>query len=165
MYTVNLIGGSPTDGSGTSGTLPYVVAQANANTNSAGSDIIFDSSVFNTPKTIDLASTLVLSETAGPEVIDATGVSPVAVSGGNSFGVIEVDTGTTATVTSLTIGGGFAIQGGGINDGGRLTLTDDSVEEPSAAALNAGANDHRQHLGATGQPTWAAASRCSTGAR
>ena len=139
MYMVSLTGGSSTDGSGNSGTLPYVISQANANTNSAGSEIIFESSVFNTPKTIDLASTLVLSETAGPEVIDATGVSPVAVSGGDSsFGVIEVDTGTTATVTRLTIGGGSAIQGGGINDGGTLTLTDVTLSSNRAADLGGG---------------------------
>ncbi len=124
IYTVNSTGNSPTDGSGTSGTLPYLIAQANANTSPAGSEITFDPTVFGTPQTIELADTLVLSETAGPEVVDAAGVSTVTISGGNSVGVIEVDAGTTADVTLLTISDGLATQGGGIDNGGTLTLVD-----------------------------------------
>jgi hypothetical protein len=123
VYTVSSTGSSPTDGSGTSGTLPYVIAQANANTSPAGSEITFDSSVFNTPQTIDLAGTLVLSESPGPEVINATGVGTVTVGGGDNFGVMKVDAGTTATVILLTIAGGSATQGGGIDNAGTLTLT------------------------------------------
>ena len=73
--------------SSTPGTLPYVVAQANSNPDPDGSIITFDPMIFGTPQTIDLAGTLVLSETPGPEVIDAMtpGVSTVTVSGMNAL--------------------------------------------------------------------------------
>ena len=90
IYTVNSTGNGTT-GTGDSGTLPYVIGQANANTNTAGSEIQFDPTVFASPQTITLASTLVLSETAGPEVIDGPGASLVTVSGGNAVEVFSVD--------------------------------------------------------------------------
>ena len=74
IFTVDSTG-SGTSGSGTSGTLPYVISQANANPNTDGSEIEFDPSVFtsSSPQTITLGATLVLSETTGPEVIDGPG--------------------------------------------------------------------------------------------
>ena len=80
-YTVNLTSdtgaSSGTDAYPTAGTpsgdLLWAVTQANANTNSAGSVIEFDPTVFATPQTITLSSTLVLSESAGPEVIEGPG--------------------------------------------------------------------------------------------
>src|SRR5271165_4567154 len=68
IFTVDSTG-SGTSGSGTSGTLPYVISQANANSNTNGSEIEFDSSVFSSRQTITLGATLVLSETTGPEMI------------------------------------------------------------------------------------------------
>ena len=80
IYTVDSTGNGTT-GTGHSGTLPYVVGQADANTNTAGSEIEFDPTVFASPQTIAPAGTLVLSEAAGPEVIDGPGASLVTVSG------------------------------------------------------------------------------------
>ena len=74
-YTVNSTGGG-TSGSGTSGTLPYVISQANANPNPDGSEISFDPTLFSSTQTIDLDATLVLSETSGPEVIDGPEADP-----------------------------------------------------------------------------------------
>jgi hypothetical protein len=125
IVTVNSAG-SGTSGSGTSGTLPYVISQANANPNTAGSEIEFDSSVFSSssPQTITLGATLVLSETAGPEVIDGPGAGIVTVSGSGSVGVFVVDYGVTATLSGLTItGGSTAANGGGMDNGGALTPT------------------------------------------
>ena len=85
IFTVNSTGNTSL-GSGTSGTLPYVISQANANMNTQGSEIQFDSSVFSTPRTITLAATLVLSEKSGPEVIDGPGANLVTVSGGGKSG-------------------------------------------------------------------------------
>ena len=98
IFTVNSTG-SGTSGSGTSGTLPYVISQANTNTNTDGSEIEFDPSVFSSPQTITLGATLVLSETTGPEVIDGPGAGLVTVSGGGTVGVFEVDSGVTATLS------------------------------------------------------------------
>ena len=74
IYTVDLTSDNGT-GSGTTGDLLYCISQANANTSTAGSEIQFDPTVFNSaaPKTITLANALVLDETAGREVIDGPG--------------------------------------------------------------------------------------------
>jgi hypothetical protein len=112
IFTVDSAG-SGTSGSGTSGTLPYVISQANANTNTDGSEIEFDPSVFSSPQTITPGAALVLSETDGPEVIDGLGAGIVTVSGGGSVGVFQVDGGVTATLSGLTISGGSTTGGGG----------------------------------------------------
>ena len=112
--------GSGASGSGTSGALPYVISQANANTNTAGSMIEFESTVFNasSPQTITLTSTLSLSETDGPEVIDGPGASIVSVSGGNAVGVFKVATKATATIQGVTIteGKNTSSDGGGLEN-------------------------------------------------
>ena len=78
IYTVDLTSDTGTSTSTDAGDLLYCVTQANANTNIAGSEIQFDPTVFNpaTPQTITLASTLELSETAGPEMIDGPARAP-----------------------------------------------------------------------------------------
>ena len=55
VYTVNSTGNA-TSGSGDSGTLPYVIGQADLNTNTAGSEIEFDTTIFGSPQTITLSS-------------------------------------------------------------------------------------------------------------
>ena len=111
IYTVNSTGNGTT-GTGDSGTLPYVIGQANANTNAAGSVIEFDPTLFATPQTITLSTTLTLSETAGREVIDGPGASLVTISGNNAVQVFSVASGVTASFTGLTISGGTANKGG-----------------------------------------------------
>ncbi len=118
----------------TPGSLPYVVAEANANSNA--SEIEFDPTVFSaaTPATITLTSTLELCETAFPEVIDATtpGVGTVTVDGMNSFGVIVVGSSTTADLEGLSVSDGSATYGGGIDNEGTLTLTDVTLSSNTA---------------------------------
>ena len=125
IFTVNSTDNGTT-GTGDSGTLPYVIGLANANTNTAGSEIEFDPTVFATSQTITLASTLTLSETAGPEVIDGPGASIATVSGGGAVEVLSVTSGVTASLTGLTISGGSATQGGGVDNAGTLTITTSS---------------------------------------
>ena len=104
-YTVDSADGG-TSGSGTSGTLPYVISLANANTNPDGSEISFDPTVFSTPQTIDLDASLVLSETSGPEVIDGPEAGSCRSAAGSS--VFQVQDGVTATISGLTITGAGA---------------------------------------------------------
>ena len=126
-YTVNSTDGG-ISGSGDSGTLPYVIGLANNDPNTAGSEIQFDPTVFASPQTITLSSTLVLSETAGPEVIEGPGASLVTVSGNNAVEVFSVASGVTATLTGVNISGGLAAQGGGVSiDGGTVSLTNVTV--------------------------------------
>ena len=123
VYTVDLTSASGA-GSGNAGDLVYTIGLANANTTPGGSIIQFDPTVFASPQTITLANTLVLSETAGPEVIDGPGASLVTVSGGGAVEVFSVTSGVTASLTGLTISGGLATQGGGLSVvGGTVSLT------------------------------------------
>jgi len=131
-----LLSGSPTvyivtdtsDSAADTGSLRYAISQANANTNSAGSEIEFDPTFFATPKMITLSSTLELSEKDGPEVIDGPGASALTISGDNAVEVFLVDAGVTATLSGLTISGGMTNQsGGGISNAGTLSVTDCTI--------------------------------------
>jgi hypothetical protein len=122
-YTVNLLSdtgaSSGTDATtgNPSGDLRYCINQANANTNPEGSVIQFDPTVFNPnfngQEVIALSSTLELSETAGPEMIEGPALnnpppeplSGVAVSIGdnNAIEVFTVDAGVTATFSRLEV--------------------------------------------------------------
>ncbi|MGO9463201.1 MAG: Ig-like domain repeat protein, partial [Isosphaeraceae bacterium] len=144
-YTVNLT--SDTDASsGTdattgdpSGDLLWAVEQANANSNPCGSVINFDPSVFATAQTITLSSTLELSESPGPEVIDATGIAgKVIISGNNQVGVVQLDGGVTATLNGLTITGGSAAYGGGIFTQSYTILTLSNSTLTGNTATNSG---------------------------
>ena len=132
-YTVNLTSDtgahSGTDANtGTpSGDLLWAIEQANANTNPCGSVITFDPTVFSTLKTITLSSSLELSETDGPEVIQGPGASLLAVSGNNAVGVFQLGSGTTSAISGLTIENGsvpgYASGGGILTNGGTLTVS------------------------------------------
>jgi hypothetical protein len=148
IYTVNVATDNAPDsggaGSGTMGDLRYVINQANANPNAAGSLIEFADNVFSpsTPQMITLAGKLTLSETAGPEIIQSPSASIVTLNGAEAVEVFSVNGGVTATLTGLTIangwGGGNAfIAGGagGINNAGNLTLTNCSVTHDAGTSL------------------------------
>jgi Bacterial Ig-like domain (group 3)/Right handed beta helix region len=151
-YTVNLTSDSGAS-SGTdvttgdpSGDLLWAITQANNQgqpgygpANSAGSVINFDPSVFATPQTIVLSSTLELSETDGPEMIQGPGSSLLTISGNNAVEVFLVDGGVTASISDLTITGGTASAGGGINNNGSLALSD-SVISGNTATGDGGGN-------------------------
>ena len=129
IFTVNLTSSSGA-GSGNAGDLVYVIGLANANSNPGGSEIEFDPTVFSSPQTITLSSTLVLSETAGPEVIDGPGAGLVTVSGNDAVEVLSVSSGVTASLLGVTIARGSAdVSGGGIYNSGTLTLSDASITD------------------------------------
>ncbi len=65
--------------------------------------------------------------------IDGLGANQLAVSGGGNSEVFNVSSGTTVTISGLTITGGSANQGGGISNAGNLTLDDDVVTNNQAA--------------------------------
>ncbi len=116
-----------------SGDLLWAIEQANVNTNPCGSVINFDPTVFATAQTITLSSTLELSESPGPEVVDATGVAgTVMISGNNAVGVFQVDGGVTASLNGLTITAGSTGSGGGILNEGNLTVSDCTISDNTA---------------------------------
>ncbi len=109
------------------GSLPYATLEANSNPGAAGSIIGFDPTVFATPQTITLSSTLELTESAGPEVIQGPGRKLLTISGGGAVEVLQVDSEVTATLSALTISDGLAYNGGGIENSGALTITDSTI--------------------------------------
>jgi predicted outer membrane repeat protein len=132
IFTVDSTG-SGISGAGMSGTLPYVISQANANTNADGSEIEFDSSVFSSQQTITLGATLVLSETTGPEVIDGPGAGLVTISGNNTSEVFNIAGDTVASISGLSIIDGNGTYGGGLFNEGTLTITNTTFTGNSAA--------------------------------
>ncbi len=130
-----------TTGTGTSGTFPYVVGLADANTSPDGSLIEFDPSVFRAgyAARIVVAETLVLSDTLGPITIDGPGALAASISGGGKVGVFEVESGVTATISGLTISRGSTSQsGGGVYNLGSTTLTDCNVADNTAEVEGGG---------------------------
>ncbi len=137
-YTVNAITDTGA-GSGTTGDLLYCIDQANANSNTDGSEIEFDPTVFGTPQTIMLSSTLTLSETAGPEVISGPDANLVTVSGNNSVGVFLVNGGVSATIAGMTISHGAPNSSGdGIDNEGTLTVSNCTIADNSVGYNNVG---------------------------
>jgi hypothetical protein len=134
IYIVNLTSdtgaSSGTDSVGgntyPSGDLLWAITQANSNINTSGSVINFDPAVFATPQTITVASTLVLNETPGPVTINGSGTD-VTISGGNTVGVFQIEANAVASLSSLTITGGVATNGGGIDNAGTLTITASTI--------------------------------------
>jgi hypothetical protein len=124
VYTVTDTSDSASD----TGSLRYAVTQANADPNPSGSLIDFNLSTSDPGYhattgswTITLSSTLVLNESAGPEVIQGSGANLVTISGGNAVEVLQIASGVTAMVSGLTISQG---DGGGIGNSGTLNVTD-----------------------------------------
>jgi hypothetical protein len=98
------------------GSLRAAIASA-----SDGDAINFD---LQYPATITVASPL----TFGPSVtIAGPGASNLAIDGGNSVVDLIVNAGATVAVSGLTIQHGSSLLGGGIFNGGTLTLTDVTV--------------------------------------
>lgn len=82
--------------------------------------ITFDPYFFGSFMTITPSALLELSQPV--EIIGPA--AGVAVSGGGSHGVFQVDSGVPAILTGLTLTGGSAASGGGLNNlGGKATLT------------------------------------------
>ena len=126
-YIVNLTSDTGA-GSGNSGDLRYVITQANANTNTGGSVITFDPTVFASQQEINLTSPLELSEKDGPEVIDGPGSYNAVINGNQSVQDFIVDFGTNATLSDLVIANGSTGgPGGGINNDGTLAVVNCSI--------------------------------------
>ena len=77
-----------------------------------------------------------VSNSAG-ELIEGPGANLLTISGDDAVGVFQVGNGVTASISGLTITGGSATNGGGIDNDGRLTITDSTIEN-SYASNNGG---------------------------
>ncbi len=140
VYTVDLTSDTGASTGADAGDLAYVIGQADLNPNLAGSVIEFAPTVFgaSNPQTITLTSTLELGEPSGPMVIDGPGAGAVTISGGNAVGVFQVEPGAVVSLSGLTISGGSAANGGGIDVpyGGTLTVAGSTITGNSADYTN-----------------------------
>jgi len=129
-WTVNSLGDSGT-GSGTSGDLRYVITHADQN---VGNNTI----KFAVTGTITLNSALPdLSNTTGVMDIEGPGAASLTVArssaaGTPGFGVFTVDANVQAQLVGLTITGGSASNGGGIDNAGTMTVTGSTIADNSA---------------------------------
>jgi hypothetical protein len=112
-----------TDPSGSSIiSLRDAVAIANAST--SPTSITFDSTVFGSSQTITLtqATRLILENPSEP--ITVTGPSaPLTISGGGKTGIFVVQSGTSATISNLTLIDGYTGNGSGIDSYGNTTAS------------------------------------------
>jgi len=120
----------PTDSNGII-SLRSAIAAANVDAGNGTSDSITYAAVLN-GKTIAL-SLGVLELTAGSGTVTIDGGSQVAVSGGGTSGVFQVDSGAQAALQNLTIENGTtASNGGGIDNLGTLTMQSCTISDCSA---------------------------------
>ena len=100
--------------------------------------ITFAPTVFAAHETISLtAGQLELSATGGLEEIDGPAAGLTIDAGGKSS-VFVVDSGVTAALSGLTITGGSATAGGGLENFGTITLTDCTISGNSASSFGGG---------------------------
>ena len=100
-----------------------------------GDTITFDRSAFAKKSVITLtAGPLELNNPTGAVKILGPGLGKLAISGGGLSRVVQVDKGSSASLTGLTITGGFTTaNGGGLLNQGSITLVDVVVVGNSAS--------------------------------
>jgi CSLREA domain-containing protein len=106
--------------------------------NTAGDldDIVFDGSVFNTPRTITLTSgELPISN---PLTVIAPGANLLTISGNYASRVFVVTSATPATLSGLTITAGVGNDGAGIRTEGRLSVSDAAIIGNTAERFGGG---------------------------
>ncbi len=102
------------------GTLPYVIAEANADL--TANTIAFAPMFIGSQQTITLQGQLELSNTSGTQAIDGP-AGGVTISGGGNGRVLEIDKEVTTSITGFTItGGSQGAPGGGLYNLGTVNL-------------------------------------------
>lgn len=111
-----------------------------AGTMATATTVTFDPTVFGTPQTITLANgPLVMSNAGGSPFQIIYGTYPaLTVSGNNASQVFTIDRGVNASITALTITGGLARFGGGVDNAGTLSLNNDTLSGNSATSGGGG---------------------------
>ncbi len=103
-------------------------------TANAPNTLVFATSgTFSTPQTITLTLGTLTIPTTHAVAIDGPGAGLVTISGGGEFQVINVPKAATAALQGITITGGVATFGGGVENLGTLTLKNTILEGNSAS--------------------------------
>jgi hypothetical protein len=139
-----LVVNTTTDGTGSPvGDLSLRQAVNLANVLHVAETISFDSTVFGSAQTITpTQGQIELSDTGGMETITGP-AKALIVNGGGESRVFDVDSGVAAAISGLTIAGGSSsLDGGGLYNSGKTTLTDCTITGNSAKSDGGGvAND------------------------
>jgi parallel beta-helix repeat protein len=108
--------------------------------------VTFNPAVFGTAKTITLTSgRLDLTKAVGVTgslTVQGPGANLLSINGNNASSVFFLGSGRTATLAGLTITGGKAGRGGGLNNHGTVTLNNCTLSGNSASFGGALANYH-----------------------
>ncbi|MEO8392801.1 MAG: S8 family serine peptidase, partial [Chloroflexota bacterium] len=102
-----------------------------ANAISGADSISFDATLFATPHTITLLSSL--PPITSPLTIEGTGANLVTISGANSYQVFKINSGTSLTLNKVTVANGKLLSGdqytsgGGFLNNGTLTINDSTL--------------------------------------
>ena len=115
---------------GSTGTLRWAVAGANADT--SPSTIVFELGTAAATITLTQGQLELCNTSESVTIYDGSGQGPVTISGNNQSGAFQVDSGVTASISGLTITDGATLVGNGagdgsINDLGTLTLSDCTI--------------------------------------
>src|SRR5271157_1589305 len=134
-WTVNSLGDTGT-GSGTSGDLRYVITQADQTQGDNTINFAVTGTITLNSALPDLSNTSGLTDIEGPGATSLT-VARSSAAGTPDFRIFTVDAGTQVSLFGLTITGGLANgSGGGIYNGGTLTLTSSTVSGNSTAGVS-----------------------------
>ncbi len=133
IYVVDNPGDSGT-GIGLAGDLRYTINQADQAT--GNSTILFLPTLDG--QTISLQGPLTIAKPSGKLTILGPGADELAVSGGHLARVLTISTGSTVSISGLTLTDGIATTGGGISNDGELTLADCTITGNSAVNTGGG---------------------------
>ncbi len=117
------------------GSLRQAILNANADTSGAADVINFN--LGTGAHTITLTSAT-LDITAKNLTINGTGANLLTISGNNKLEDFAIEAGANVTISGLTITQGFSTFGGGIHNGGILTLNQDTLSN-NVATMAGGA--------------------------
>ncbi|MGA7497522.1 MAG: dockerin type I repeat-containing protein [Isosphaeraceae bacterium] len=135
-WTVNSLGDTGT-GSGTSGDLRYVITQADQTPGDNTINFAVTGTITLNSALPDLSNTSGLIDIEGPGASSLT-VSRGAAAGTPDFGILTVDAFVQARLAGLTITGGSASSGGGIDNAGTLTVTNSTIDNNSVPIEGSG---------------------------
>jgi hypothetical protein len=120
------------------GSLRQAILDANAN--AGADDITFTGSTFTDTTADTITLTTGQLSITGDLTITGTGANRLTVSGNNATRVFNVNAGATASFSGLTISRGRELSGdgGGIYNGGTLTVSNSTLSSNSAGGQNGG---------------------------
>ena len=129
-WTVNSLGDSGT-GTGTSGDLRYVITQADQTTGDNPIKFAVTGTITLNSALPDLSNTIGVTDIEGPGTASLT-VARSSAAGTPDFRIFTVDANVQAKLVGLTITGGLASSGGGVDNAGTLTVTSSNIDNNSA---------------------------------